>query len=85
VPYALHLVGAERIAMLTARANDLYESEFEKITKLQDGTIEGFFESYKDNPLNQIDTEFFELSTKEVLYDLMVSYIRKNKIDFIDK
>jgi len=85
LPYALHLIGADKIADLTQRANDLYESQFEQITKLHDGTIEGFINSYKDNLLNQIDTEFFELSTKEVLYDLMVAYVRKNKIHFIDK
>jgi hypothetical protein len=85
LPDALRLVGANGFADLTQRANDLYEKENEKITKHQDGTIEGFSKSYEDNPLNDLDTEFYELYESEKLMQIQVDYIRQNINDFIDK
>ena len=85
LPEALRLVGANGFADLTQRANDLFEKENEKITKHQDGTIEGFSKSYEDNPLNDLDTEFYELYESEKLMQIQVDYIRQNKNDFIDK
>jgi len=85
LPDALRLVGANGFADLTQRANDLFEKENEKITKHQDGTIEGFSKSYEDNPLNDLDTEFYELYESEKLMQIQVDYIRENKNDFIDK
>jgi hypothetical protein len=61
LPKALRLVGANGFADLTLRANNLFEKENEKITKHQDGTLEGFSKSYEDNPLNKLDSEFYEL------------------------
>ena len=72
-------------AELTQRANDLFEKENEKITKHQDGTIEGFSKSYEDNPLNDLDTEFYDLYETEKLMQIQVDYIRQNKNEFIDK
>jgi len=85
LPEALRLVGANGFADLTQRANDLFEKENEKITKHQDGTIEGFSQSYEDNPLNDLDTEFYKLYETEKLMQIQVDYIRQNKNDFIDK
>jgi hypothetical protein len=42
LPEALRLVGANKFADLTEKANKTFEKENEKITKHQDGTIEGF-------------------------------------------
>lgn len=50
-----------------------------KITKHQDGTIEGFSKSYDENPLNDFDTEFYELYQTENLQQIQVDYIRKIK------
>lgn len=85
LPEALRLVGAYKFADLTERANKTFEKEYEKITKDQDGTIEGFSKSYDDNPLNDFDTEFYELNEKENLQQIQVKFIRKNKKEFIDK
>lgn len=85
LPDALRLVGANGFADLTQRANDLYDKDNEKITKHQDGTIEGFSKSYEDNPLNDLDTEFYELYESEKLMQIQIDYIRHNKNDFIDK
>jgi hypothetical protein len=85
LPDALKLVGATKFADLTEKANKTFEKENEKITKHQDGTIEGFSKSYDENPLNDFDTEFYELYQTENLQQIQVDYIRKNKKEFIDK
>jgi hypothetical protein len=76
------LVGAAKFAELVSRANKIYKIENEKITKHQDGTIEGFSKSYEDNPLGELDSEFYNL--KEDLQRLQIEFILKNKKDFID-
>jgi len=85
LPEALRLVGANKFADLTERANKTFEKENDKITKHQDGTIEGFSKSYDDNPLNDFDTEFYDLYKTENMQQIQVDYIRKNKKQFIDK
>jgi hypothetical protein len=85
LPEALRLVGANKFADLTQQANNIFEKENKKITEHQDGTIEGFSKSYDDNPLNNLDTKFYELYKTEHLLQIQVDYIRKNKKDFIDK
>ncbi|MBR9778138.1 MAG: DMP19 family protein [Cytophagales bacterium] len=85
IPAALKLVGANKFANMTERANKIYEKENQEITKHQDGTIEGFSKSYEDNPLNDLDDEFYELYQTENLQQIQVNYIRQNKNDFADK
>jgi hypothetical protein len=85
LPDALKLVGANKFADLTKRANDTFEKENPKITQHQDGTIEGFSKSYDDNPLNKFDDEFYDLYKTENLQQLQVTFIRKHKTEFIDK
>jgi len=85
LPKALRLVGANKFADLTKRANDTFEKENQKITQHQDGTLEGFSKSYDDNPLNKFDNEFYNLYKTENLQQIQVDYIRKNKKEFIDK
>ena len=85
LPDVLKLVGANKFADLTQRANETFEKENPKITQHQDGTLEGFSKSYDDNPLNKFDDEFYDLYKAENLQQIQVDYIRKNKKDFIDK
>jgi hypothetical protein len=85
LPEALKAIGANKFADLTQQANDTFEKENEKIIKHQDGTIEGFSKSYDDNPLNDFDTQFYEFYKTENLQKLQVDFIRKHKLDFIDK
>jgi len=84
-PDALKLVKANKFAELVSQANDIYKKEQEKITKHQDGTIEGFSKSYDDNPLNELDSKFYDLYKTEKLGDLQIEYIRQNKGEFIDQ
>jgi hypothetical protein len=44
--------------------------------------MESFSESYKDNPLNDLDTEFYELYKSEKIGDLRIKYIRDNITEF---
>lgn len=84
LPEALEIVGANKFSSLAQNANELYDKEKKKITKHQDGTLEGFSKSYEDNPLEKYDTEFYELYKTENLQKIQVNYIRNNKKDFID-
>jgi len=83
-PGALQLIGANKFANLVSKANKIYETENKKITEHLDGTVEGFSESYDENPLNELDTEFYELYKAEDLHKLQVDFIRNNKSEFID-
>lgn len=84
LPAKLKMIGATLHAALTEEANALYEKEKEAITKEQDGTIEGFSKSYKNNPLDKYDDKFYKLDKKENLADLQADYIRKHKSDFLE-
>jgi hypothetical protein len=83
LPSALKLVGANKLSNLTQRANEVYYKEKSNIRERQDGTIEGFFDSYEDNPLNKFDDEFFKLYEKENLQSIQIAYVRAHKTDFI--
>lgn len=85
LPEVLKLVGANKFADLTKRANETFEKENSKITQHQDGTLAGFSKSYDNNPLNKFDDEFYDLYQTENLQQIQVDYIRKNKKEFIDK
>lgn len=84
LPDALRRINAIKTADLTVAANNTYEKQNDKITKHQDGTLEGFSRSYEDNPLNDFDEQFYALSKIENLQKLQVEFIRKHKFDFSD-
>ena len=84
-PEAFKLVGAEKYAELMQRANNTYRSNEKSIRKSHDGTLEGFSESYKDNPLNELDHEFYKLYKTEELRQLQISFRRNNADQFTDK
>ncbi len=82
---AYRTVQSSKIADLIEKTNKLYETEYDKITEQQDGTLEGFSKSYENNPLTAIDSEYYELTTEINVGKLMIDFIRKNKSEFIDK
>ncbi len=79
------LIGAVKFAELMQKANTIFIKGNKKITEKQDGSLEGFSESYEDNPLNELDSEFYDLYQNEDLNKLQVNFIRNNKDKFIDK
>ena len=79
------LFGATKFADLMRRANQIYNETKERLEEFDDGTMESFSESYKDNPLNALDEEFYELYNSESLNQLRISYIRKHPTEFTQK
>lgn len=77
-------IGAPGFADIVVRANALYEEIQEELEQYDDGTIESFSESYKDNPLNALDDEFVAMYESEPLEKLYIAYIRKNADCFGD-
>ena len=75
-------VGAEKFSELTLRANKIFKENKKRLEEFDDGTMESFSESYKDNPLNNLDTEFYELYELEKIGDLRIKYIRENITEF---
>jgi hypothetical protein len=69
-------IGAQKFANLMRRANDIYAKEKPRLDALDDGTLEGFSESYDDNPLDALDREYHRLELQENLRDLKVKYIK---------
>ena len=75
-------IGAKKYAELTSRANKIYADNKERLEEFDDGTMESFSESYKDNPLNKLDDEFYELGNKESISELRIKYIREHIKEF---
>lgn len=84
MPKLLSKMKAPKFSELTDRANKIYKSNLDKITKEQDGTLEGFSKSYENNPLNDLDGEFYKLYEEENLYQIQIEFIRRNKNDFVN-
>ncbi len=78
----LKAIGAEKFSKLTSKANKIYNENKERLEEFDDGTMESFSESYKDNPLNDLDTEFYKLYESEPIGDLRITYIRNNTSEF---
>lgn len=76
-------IGTEKFSELTKRANKIYSKNKERIEEFDDGTMESFSESYKDNALNDLDTEFYDLYDSEKIGELRIKYIKENKNEFI--
>ena len=75
-------IGAEKYSDLTIRANKIYAENKDRLAEFDDGTMESFSESYKDNPLNDLDTEFYQLGDSEGISKLRVKYIREHISEF---
>ena len=78
-------IGAEKFSELTSRSNKIFSENKERLEEFDDGTMESFSESYKDNPLNDLDTEFYKLYESENIGDLRIKYIRENMNEFTTK
>ena len=75
-------IRAEKFSGLTLRANNIFTENKERLEEFDDGTMESFSESYKDNPLNDLDTEFYKLYDSENISELRIKYIRENNKEF---
>lgn len=77
-------IGAVGFADIMARANATYSAIKDDLEKYNDGTLESFSKSYENNPLNDHDSEFYDMYEKESLEQLYVQYIRANAKYFGD-
>lgn len=77
-------IGAVKLTNLMNQAINIYAENEQEITKEQDGTLEGFSNSYDDNPLDELDDIFYALIKEENLSALRINYIRNNPKEFID-
>jgi len=77
------LIGAPEHASLMERAIAIRREDQERLQEFRNrGTIKAFSESYEDNPLNELDEEFFALH--EDLRALRVRFIRANPQLFVE-
>jgi hypothetical protein len=78
------LLGATEHEKLMAEAIKVHKSIENKLKVQQDkGTIQAFSDSYKDNPLNKLDDQFYGL--KEDASALRIKYIRGNLDLFVSR
>lgn len=75
-------IGALKLSELTSLANKIFNENKERIEGFDDGTLEGFSESYNENPLNDLAPQFYELYDLENISELRIKYIRENTSEF---
>lgn len=79
------LLSASKYSKLTQKAIDTMMKNAKHLGKFRDSTLESFSKSYEDNPLNDLDKEFYGLDKVENLSKLRIKYIKEHKAEFIDK
>ncbi|MES2555883.1 MAG: DUF4375 domain-containing protein [Bacteroidota bacterium] len=82
LPRAFRLIGANRHAELTEKANNIYEREHRKEYKGKEPK-EFTYDFYP--ALDELEEPLRKLGEVEDLWDLQTDYIRKHKSDFVDK
>jgi hypothetical protein len=76
------LIGATQHEQIMAEAIKVYAAIESKLKQQQEkGTLKAFSDSYKDNPLNKLDDQFYEL--KENVSALRVRFIREHPDLFV--
>ena len=81
----LTAVGAGQWAGIVQKACEIIVGdEGDKIVARWGDTLESFEASYKDNPLNELDDQFYALD-EMTLISLMVAYMRANLACFADE
>ncbi|WP_460938215.1 DMP19 family protein [Spirosoma humi] len=84
LPSALKLVGADRLADLTQRANEVFKKENEKSSDSQDSTTTENSKPYPDYLFKRFDNDFYEIAQVDSLNQVQVDFIRSHKGKFID-
>lgn len=78
------LIGAKKHAELVQKAIDTVMKNAKHLSKFKDGTLESFSKSYENNPLNDLDKEFYNLDKAEKISELRIKYIKAHKEEFVD-
>ena len=79
-----NLFGLPALARIVERATEVHQKEETRLAKFkQRGSLEAFSESYKENPLNSLDDEYYEAAKN--LSATRVAFIRKHPELFVGK
>jgi hypothetical protein len=81
--YGFKIIGADDLSDLMEKANTIFIENRDLLEAFNDGTAESFIESYKDNPLNDLDHIFNDLDEQIDIKVLKAKYIRENIDEFI--
>lgn len=74
--------GADDAARLIGQANDLFESERERLRTRWDGTAKGFAKSYRLKLFDAFDSEYYALMKNGRFDRLAAGFIRRHAEDF---
>jgi hypothetical protein len=88
IPYlkeGLKELSDDNYTELVTKAIKLYEQEIGRQHDSQDGSMEEFMDSYEDNPLNELDEEFYRLNREKPFSDIRLKYIKNNYKEFVEK
>ena len=61
---------------------DIVSNQKGRYEALDDATLDRFLESYEDDPLGDLDSEFYEISDEIDLIQKIIDYIRNNISSF---
>ena len=75
---ALSAIGALRLAEIAKKADWTYSKIKNTLYSCGESTKEEFIASYENNPLNDFDTEYYEVSQIEQTDKLLVAYIKQH-------
>jgi len=75
---ALLAISAPKLAEIAKKADLLYSQIKDQLSSIEENTLEEFFDSYEDNPLNELDDEYCNTLEIEPIDELLVGYIKTN-------
>lgn len=76
------LLGHEGYTDIVARAVQTYAAIKPELKKKNDGSVEAFADTYKDNPLNDLSLAFTRLVRTDSLTTLRAKFMREHPADF---
>jgi hypothetical protein len=83
--WAFNTISAPKLSALVKQANEVFIEHLPVLKKYNDGTLESFSASYDENPLNDLDVEFYRICEEEEnMSQLRIAYIRQHPEQFID-
>ena len=75
---ALSAIGAPRLADIAQKADWTYSQINTTLGNCEESTMEEFMASYENNPLNEFDTEYYNISEIEQTDKLLIAYIKQH-------
>ncbi len=76
-------LNALRFWSIMKKANEIHDS-ISSISNSGNKSAQEFINSYNENPLNDLDSDFYELDQENPLDDIVIKYIRNNTNQFVE-